>query len=158
MARPKRNLLTKKLVTALKDETGRDVSFATWRGTTLVVAAIYTSCSTVCPRTVAKLRKVEQAFRRDAQPVQFLLVTLDPTADTPARLRDYKESEKLPESWHLLAGSTRTTEALTDLLDIHLIDMGSHIFHESNVAVFDANGMPLHTFRGTDFDDAAAVR
>jgi protein SCO1/2 len=141
-----------------RDEGGKNVTFSSWRGSTLVVAVIYTSCSTVCPRTVGKLRKVEEAFRRGGRTAQFLLVTLDPTTDTPERLRDYKVVERLPESWHLLTGSPGDTRALTDALDIHLIDMGSHVFHETNVAVFDEAGLPVRTFRGIDFEDAAAVR
>ena len=140
-----------------RDEQGETVALSRWRGEPLVVATIYTSCSTVCPRTIHKLRKVYDAFRRKGRAAQFVLVTLDPDADSPERLRAYKEAEALPQTWHLLTGSTADTRALTELLDVHLIDMGSHIFHESKIFVFDARGMLARSFVDLDFDDEASV-
>jgi protein SCO1/2 len=139
------------------DELGQHMTLARWRGTPIVLAPIYTSCSRVCPLTVAKLRKVQDAATREGRNPQFLLVTFDPVGDTPERLRDFKEAEKLPSSWHLLRGSEQTTRELLDVLGIHFIEMGSHIVHETRIAVLDQEGTVTRTFRDVDFDDDAAA-
>jgi protein SCO1/2 len=92
------------------DESGHTVRFARWRGQPLVVAAFYASCRSTCVRTVRQLRKMQAS--PEARASQFLLVTLDPTADTPEVLREYKTSEDLPMGWHLLAGSTSQTRRI----------------------------------------------
>jgi cytochrome oxidase Cu insertion factor (SCO1/SenC/PrrC family) len=77
------------------DELGEKASFAQWRGSPVVVTTIYTTCVRTCPRTVTDLEKLADAFRREGREAQFVLVTLDPTTDTPARLREFKERRGL---------------------------------------------------------------
>ena len=139
------------------DEEGRAVTFAQWRGSPLVVTTIYTSCSRTCPLTVAKLRTVYESFQRRGRDAQFLLVTLDPIFDTTERLREYKESRKLPGQWHLLRGRPRETRELADLLDVHVMDMDPHILHDARIAVFDARGVLARSFECCDFDDDMAA-
>jgi protein SCO1/2 len=140
------------------DEEGSTVTFAQWRGSPLVVATFFTTCSRTCPLTVAKLRTVYESVRRRGRDAQFLLVTLDPTVDTTERLRQYKESRKLPGQWHLLRGYPRETRELADLLDVHVIDMDPHILHDARIAVFDARGVLSRSFDCCDFDDDLAVQ
>jgi protein SCO1/2 len=139
------------------DEDGNRVTFARWRGTALVIAPVYTSCSQVCPLTVAKMRRVEQAFAKKGRAAQFLLVTFAPESDTPERLRDFKNTEKIPSAWHLLRGSAADTQGFLDALDIHIIDMGSHIVHESRIAVFDGRGALARSFADTEFDEDESI-
>jgi cytochrome oxidase Cu insertion factor (SCO1/SenC/PrrC family) len=139
-AAPAREVSLFALRGAWTDETGARTTLARWRGTPIVLAPIYTSCSQICPRTIAKLRAMHAAFAREGRAPEFVLVTLAPDADTPERLRAFKADEALPSSWHLLRGSPDDTRALLDALDVHVIDMGSHIVHEPRIAVFDAEG------------------
>jgi len=134
------------------DETGTPGKLSRWRGVPLVVTGIYTQCRSTCPRTIARLRKVDADFRRDRRAAQFLLVTLDPENDTPGDLLHYKKETGLPDSWHLLAGSTPDTQELTDVLDIHVLDDGPHLMHEAKIVIFDAAGMPVSTFAGWALD------
>jgi protein SCO1 len=135
------------------DERGERVTFSKWRGGPLVLTAIYTQCRTKCPRTIGKLREIHEAMRREGHAAQFLLVTLDPDGDTPERLRQFKESEGFPDSWHLLAGSVPDTRELADMLGIHVINMDAHLLHNSRILVLDSKGMPARTFGGLMLDD-----
>jgi len=139
------------------DEEGRVVTTAQWRGSPLVVAMIYSTCLRTCPRTVEKLRSIDASLRSRGRSAQFLLVTLDPDVDTTERLRNYKAAHKLPGSWRLLRGQARSTRALADLVEIHVMDMGPHIVHESKIAAFDARGMLARSIECCDFDDRAVV-
>lgn len=137
------------------DERGNSVTFARWRGEPLVVSAFYTTCRATCPRTIGKLKKLDAEYRRQGHPPEFLVVTLDPANDTPDTLRRFKESEHLPESWHLLTGSVEATREFSDALDIHVMEMDVHTFHEARIVEFDARGMPERTFSGRNLDDEA---
>lgn len=139
------------------DEAGERVTLDRWRGSLVVLTTIYTTCVRTCPRTVDDLQKLSEAFRRDGRDAQFLLVTLDPTVDTPARLREYKESRGLPASWHLLSGSVRQTRELTDLIDVHVMDADSHVFHEAKISIFDPRGALTWSFAFGDLDGASPV-
>lgn len=136
---------------------GKVVHFDEWRGTTVVVATVYTSCSRTCPRTIAKLRAVDDAFQRANRSVEFVIVTLDPENDTVEVLRRYRASMQLPTRWHLLTGSTTSVSELTNLLGVHVLADGDHIAHESQIVVFDAGGMTSRTFACCAFANEAAV-
>jgi protein SCO1/2 len=135
------------------DERGERVEFSRWRGKPLVVTAIYATCKSTCPRTIGKLQKLEDTFRREGRSAQFLLVTLDPITDTTENLRSYKAAAGFPEAWHLLAGDVPETRELTDLLDIHVIDDGPHLMHDAKIVVFDERGLPTRSFGGWALDD-----
>ena len=139
------------------DERGQPVTFARWRGQPLVVTAIFTQCKATCPRTIAKLLKVYDGIRKEGRTAQFLLVTLDPTNDTPAVLSRFKASSGLPDSWHFLTGSTNDTRDLRDLLGIHVIDDGPHLLHDGHIMIFDARGLPTRSFAGWSLDDEATL-
>ena len=80
-------------------------------------------------------------LRRTGRDAQFVVITLDPERDTPARLATYKAEHGLPESWRLLVGTPNETRELAELLDVHVLDAESHLFHEAKIVVFDASGM-----------------
>jgi len=137
------------------DESGETVRFARWRGQPLVVASFYATCRATCVRTVKQLRKLQAS--PEARGAQFLLVTLDPTNDTPEVLRQYKRAEDLPMGWHLLAGSESQTRDFADALDIHVMEMDVHRLHDGRIVWFDANGMPTRSFIGWAVDQESPV-
>jgi protein SCO1/2 len=121
------------------DERGTSVRFDQWRGAPVIVTMVFTSCTSSCPLTIEKLRRVTDTFQGERRAATFVLVTLDPTNDTPAVLQRFKASRGLPEAWHLLRGDEAETRELEDLLQIHIID-DAHIFHDSRIVVFDGAG------------------
>lgn len=123
------------------DDQGQSVSLSRWRGTPLVVAAVYTSCEDTCPRTVEKLRQLHDQYVREGKRAEFIVVTLDPGHDGPDELRRYRVAHRLPAAWHLLRGGVEQTAQLGSLLDVHPMAMDAHLVHESRITVFDANGI-----------------
>ena len=129
------------------DEAGAPVRFEQWRGTPIVVTMVFTSCTSTCPLTIEKLRHVTETFEREGRPATFVLVTLDPSNDTPEQLRRFKLSRQLPGKWHLVRGSDADTRALADLLQIHVLD-DAHLFHDARIVVFDPDGKLAGQVRG----------
>jgi protein SCO1/2 len=129
------------------DELGASVSFEKWRGAPIIVSMVFTNCTTACPITIEKLRQTSETFRREGRVATFVLVTLDPANDTPDQLRRFKESRGLPGDWHLLRGDDDATRALADLMQIKIVD-NAHVFHDSRIVVFDADGRLAGQLRG----------
>jgi protein SCO1/2 len=143
---------------AWKDERAQTVTLGQWRGSPVVLTMFYRSCEARCSPTVERLKKVEEAFRRQGAHPHFVLVTLDPRNDTPARLRAFKKSRHLPDqSWHLLSGDGAQTRQLVRLLDFKVAGDDGHFEHETKVFVFDAEGALKKTLHGWRFSDEEAT-
>jgi protein SCO1/2 len=139
------------------DEEGKPAKFAEWRGQPLVVTTMFTTCRATCPRTLKKMRSLYDEFQSKGHAAQFLMVTLDPVTDTPERLREFKKSEGLPDSWHLLSGTIPQTEDLTGILDIHVMSTDAHLIHDARIVLFDADGIPTRSFSGFSLDDETPI-
>jgi protein SCO1/2 len=114
----------------------------------LVVTLFFTSCTTTCPVTVDKLRRLGDTFRREGRPATFVLVTLDPSNDTSVELRRFKTARGLPADWHLLRGNDQETQELADFLRIRIMNEGSHVIHDGRIVFLDPQGRLLGQYRG----------
>jgi protein SCO1/2 len=139
------------------DESGAEVTFSRWRGAPLVVTAVYTSCTTRCPLTIAKLRALDEAFLRKGLHGQFALVTLDPQTDDSARLRRYRDSRHLPPAWHMLHGGIEETRQFGRMMGVRAVYDDGHLDHEVRIAIFDRAGRLVRNFVGWNFDENEAA-
>ena len=78
------------------DDHGERVALSRWRGTPLVITAVYTSCVEICPLTVGKLQTIYRQFEQAGRRAEFVLVTLDPATDTQDRLRKFRRTHTSP--------------------------------------------------------------
>jgi protein SCO1 len=139
------------------DEEGSTVALSRWRGEPVILAPFYASCSERCPRTLEKVRSVDEAYARHGVAHQVILVTLDPGSDGPERLRRFKEQRHVPASWRVLRGEIEETRALARMLGVRAIYDDTHVDHDVRIAVFDGSGRLVRDFGGWDFDDDDAV-
>lgn len=130
-----------------RDERGEPVRFDRWRGAPIFVSLVFTSCTSACPLTIERLRRVSDTFKAEGRAATFLLVTLDPANDTPEQLQRFKLSRGLPVEWHLLRGDDAQTRALAELLQVKVVE-NAHIFHDSRIVVFDGDGKLAGQLRG----------
>jgi protein SCO1/2 len=130
-----------------RDEQGEAVRFDRWRGAPIFVSMVFTSCTSACPLTIERLRRVSDAFKAEGRAATFVLVTLDPANDTTDQLHRFKLSRGLPPDWHLLRGEGDQTRALADLLQVKVVE-DAHIFHDSRIVVFDRDGKLAGQLRG----------
>lgn len=75
----------------LTDETGREVTDATYRGRHMLVFFGFTYCPDVCPTELAKVAATLDLLGADAEKVTPLFITVDPARDKPAELEVYTE-------------------------------------------------------------------
>lgn len=73
----------------LTDQDGGTTRLADFRGQVVLLAFGYTHCPDVCPMTLAYLTNARKALGAQAARVQGVFITVDPTRDTPGRLKAY---------------------------------------------------------------------
>jgi len=68
---------------------GSDVTLARFRGKIVLLTFGFTSCSAVCPTTLATLAQARSRLGEAADGVQVVFVTVDPERDDAERMREY---------------------------------------------------------------------
>jgi cytochrome oxidase Cu insertion factor (SCO1/SenC/PrrC family) len=95
----------------LKDQNGRPVSLAAYRGRPVIVTFIDPLCRNLCPLAAHVLNQVDHDLPAAQRPV-ILAVSVDIYADSrPDLLQDYRRWDLVPQ-WHWAVGEPRQLEAV----------------------------------------------
>ena len=121
-----------------RDASGRPRALSSMRGRPQVLALIYTSCTSVCPITVAIMQQVEA---RVGDRAGYLLVSLDPDRDSPARLAEFAKEHQLSARWTLLSGAEPDVRELAAVIGVQYRRVTSgQIDHTTSLTILDADG------------------
>jgi protein SCO1/2 len=74
---------------ALQGSDGHELQIARFRGKVVLLAFGYSSCTEVCPVTLATFAAARRELGAAAADVQVIYVTVDPQRDVPARLKKF---------------------------------------------------------------------
>jgi len=88
----------------LRDQDGRPVSMADYRGRTVVMTFVYSTCEDTCPAQVQSIRGALDRLGRD---VPVLAVSVDPRNDTRARARRFLLEQHVTGRVRFVLGSER---------------------------------------------------
>lgn len=97
----------------LVDQDGRSFGRGDLLGKVVVADFVFLGCSEVCPRLTERMRAVQEKLRGSeyAGRVKLLTISVDPTNDTPERLRAYARSFGAdPAIWSFLTGPAEEVE------------------------------------------------
>ena len=133
------------------DQAGRERALGSLGGRVQVVAMVYTTCAHTCPMILAELKRVEAGLpEAERARVGFVLVSLDPARDTPARLASFASGARLePAAWTLLTGSEDGVRELAALLGIrYRAEADGQFSHANSYLVLDADGRIVHRQEG----------
>jgi protein SCO1/2 len=114
---------------ALLDQDGREVKFVSEViGDRIVVMDfVYTSCTTVCPVLSAVFGQVQERLgERLGEDVALVSVSVDPTRDTPQRLRAYAAKLEARPGWVWLTGPKPTVDEVLDGLGAYSPNFEDH--------------------------------
>jgi protein SCO1/2 len=100
----------------LIDQHGQRVSFADFRGQTVLLTFAFGHCTTVCPTIVSDLIAARRTHGRSD--VRIVVVTLDPWRDTPDRLPYLAAHWELIPGDRVLSGSVAEVEAALAALGV----------------------------------------
>jgi protein SCO1/2 len=145
----------------LTDQQGRETNLATLRGRPVVAAMVYTSCTTVCPRITADMRRLETHLAEGGRDdVQLVLFSLDPERDTSEALRRFAATHRLTsQRWRLFATSEDGVRELAAALGVRYAqEPGGEIAHSAMIFAIDRSGVVVHRQVGLNHDLSALTR
>ena len=74
---------------SLQGSNGRELSMGQFKGKVLLLAFGYSSCTAVCPVTLATYAMARRQMGAAAADVQVVYITVDPERDVPTRLNSF---------------------------------------------------------------------
>jgi len=95
-------------------------------GRPVVLAFIYTSCTTVCPLTSQTLSLVQQKLGDVRDRVHIMSISIDPEQDTPARLREYAKTFHAAAQWQHYTGTLAASQGAQRAFDVYRGDKMDH--------------------------------
>ena len=107
----------------LLDQDGRKLKFYTdvLKGKTVIINALFTSCTNVCPPMSRNFERIQQALgERLGKDVFLVSLTVDPQTDTPAKLKEYAQKFHARPGWSFLTGKKEN-------LDWALYKLGQYV-------------------------------
>lgn len=121
----------------------KNIEMKDLKGKVLVMVMIYTSCKSACPRLVADMRHIEERIPENLKDkVQLVLVSIDPTVDTPKRLKEFSIENKMDgNQWLFLRSTEENTREFAAVLAVNYKKISPMDFSHSNIiSVFNADG------------------
>jgi len=116
--------------TVLVDQHGEEVRFYSdlMDGKVVVIDSMFTTCVAVCPMLSKRMKAIaEAAGDRLGRDVQLISISVDPAADTPAKLRAYAtRNGAAAKGWSFLTGSPADVRAVLGKLGFAVDDKDAH--------------------------------
>lgn len=122
------------------DADGVSKTFDDYKGRPVVMTMSYTACRKTCSNSMLVLRRMQQILDRRGRPASFVVVSYDPEHDSPGQWRHYRDTRRLPGTWHFFSGSAADTKRLAEFLELNYWVYDEHVMHDFRIVVFDADG------------------
>ncbi len=89
----------------LTDENARPFSSSSLKGKIYVADFFFTRCESICPKMSSELTRLQDVFV-DNEDIQIVSFSVDPSNDTPEKLKQYaKEYDAVAGKWHFMTGT-----------------------------------------------------
>jgi len=110
------------------DQNGKALDFYTdlIKGQNVAINFIFTTCTTVCPVLTATFRRVQTELEQSQSNVKLISVSVDPTVDTPERLRDFAAKFKAGPGWTFVTGDKTEIDSLLQRLGAGVGNKNDH--------------------------------
>jgi protein SCO1 len=142
------------------NQEGQPVSLKSFTGKPVILTMFFASCSYACPLLVNEMQKMESSIPENKRnEYRFILVSIDPERDTPAKLKIYANEHKLDLSrWTLLAGSNDNIMELAALTGFkYKKDDDGNYSHSNLITLLNQQGEIVHQQTGLNQDIAESV-
>ncbi len=122
------------------DADGATRTLDDYKGRPVIMTMSYTACRKTCSASMLVLRRMQEVLARRGRDVAFVVVSYDPSHDSPAEWRRYRDTRRLPTTWHFLSGAEADTRQLADFLELKYWVYDEHVMHDFRIVIFDAQG------------------
>ena len=112
----------------VSDQNGRRLRFHSdlIAGKVVAINFIFTTCTAICPVLTASFRRVQQELGEENRDVQLISISVDPTTDTPERLRDFAAKFKAEPGWTFVTGGKNEIDSVLQALGVAVADKNDH--------------------------------
>lgn len=148
------------LPSSWNDQNGNEIVLEDLKGNIVVVAMIYTTCQAACPRLVADMRHIEKTINvKNKDKIKFLLVSIDPETDTPAKMKQFAiDNEMDGDQWLFLASNEEDTREFAATLAVNYKRISPIDFSHSNIiSLFNAQGELVYQQEGLGIDYSPTI-
>ena len=161
-AHPRLNVIAPAPDFALRDPAGELVRLSDLRGRVVLVAFVYTSCTTTCPILGQQMATLQKRVKDDKLlrgRVMLVSVTVDPSRDTSAVLANYASALGAdPAAWKFLRESPDAVAPVLSAYDEWTKPMADgELDHPARVHLIDANGNVREIYSLAFFDPRQAL-
>jgi cytochrome oxidase Cu insertion factor (SCO1/SenC/PrrC family) len=96
------------------DQNGKRLKFRSdlIKDKTVAINFIFTTCTAICPPLTATFRRVQQELATQKLPAQLISISVDPTTDTPERLRDFAAKFKAEPGLTFVTGDKAAIDSI----------------------------------------------
>jgi protein SCO1 len=111
------------------DQDGKPVRFYSdlVKGKVVAVNFVFTTCTTICPPMGANFAKLQKLLgERAGEDVHLISVSVDPTTDTPERLKAWGQKFGAGPGWTLVTGNRDEVVRLLKALGVYTPDINDH--------------------------------
>lgn len=142
-----------------QNQDGQDLQLKQLGGKVQILAMIYSSCKNACPRIIADMKALETQLQHQyPEQVRFVLVSIDPKVDTPARLKQLAQKSQL-QHWTLLHGEEDDVLELAAVLGVKYKKISATAYAHSNIiSVLNPQGEVVHQQIGLNVDPQASLQ
>jgi len=111
---------------SLVDQDGKPVRFYTdlVKGKVVAVNFVFTTCTTICPPMGANFARLQKLLA--GKDVQLISVSINPAADTPARLKEWSQKFGAGPGWTLVTGGRDEVFRLLKALGVYTASITEH--------------------------------
>ena len=148
---------------ALRNQDGRPIHFAQFRGKALLITFIYTRCPlpNFCPLVTHNFAVIERQLATDPallKRTQLICISFDPEHDTPARLRAYGVpyiGSDQPEAfahWSFAVPDRKDLDGLAKYFDVGITtDASGSITHTLSTTLIGCDGKVVRFYPGNEW-------
>lgn len=144
----------------LTEQRGAPLELQALRGSVVLAAMFYASCTSVCPMLIAQVKRVHDALPTEARArTHVLLISLDPARDTTDKLAELAQRHGVDDPlYHLARTDEANVRALAALLGIrYRVLPDGEISHSPVLALLDREGVLVARVEDAGSDVAPLV-
>ena len=136
------------------NQLGQTVSLDDLHGKILVIDFFFTHCPTICPGLARNMKRLQDAFIKNPDIVQFISISIDPEHDSVAQLRQFADRLNANhDSWWFVTGNKKEIYdfALNEIkASVADINVDTAFIHTENFFLLDTNHIVRGWYNGFD--------
>lgn len=143
------------------NQLGQRVSLEDLKGKVIVLDFFFTRCPSICPGLARNMKKLQDAFVKNPDIVQFISISVDPLHDSVPQLRKFADRyEANHDSWWFVQGDKKEINdfAFSEIkASIADAEVDTAFIHTENFFLLDSSRVVRGWYNGFDTTDLAML-